>query len=145
MAKHVRWNLQSSLQKTLFNLLKVVSVRSNKNLHFHGTSNTSKKLYHLQISKNFTSSKNDNFENCRTSKNVFYIFQGLLHFEYDFNIFKNCVFWNVVQRPSSWRHLHVEVGTAPCGLCFLVLLTCDYALLILTEPLFHLLMMRLVV
>ena len=65
-----------------------MSVRSDENLHFHGTSNTSKKLYHLQISEIFTSSKNDNFENCRTSKNNFYIFQGLLYFEYDFYIFK---------------------------------------------------------
>ena len=56
-----------------------MSVRSDENLHFHGTSNTSKKLYHLQISEIFTSSKNDNFENSRTSKNDFYIFQGLLN------------------------------------------------------------------
>ena len=54
-----------------------MSVRSDENLHFHGTSNTSKKLYHLQISEIFTSSKNDNFENCRTSKNDFYIFQNV--------------------------------------------------------------------
>ena len=44
-------------------VITTVSVRSNENLHFHGTSNTSKKLYHLQISEIFTSSKNDNFEN----------------------------------------------------------------------------------
>ena len=62
---------------------------SNENLHFYGTSNTSKKLYYLQISEICTSSKNDNFQNCRTSKNVFYIFQGLLHFHYDFYIFKS--------------------------------------------------------
>ena len=37
-----------------------------------------KKLYHIQNSEIFTSSKNDNLKNCRTTKNVFYIFQGLL-------------------------------------------------------------------
>ena len=43
---------------------KLVSVRSDENLHFHGTSYTSKMLYHLQISEIFTSSKNENLENC---------------------------------------------------------------------------------
>ena len=42
-------------------ILLMVSVPSDENLHFYGTSNTSKKLYYLQISEICTSSKNDNF------------------------------------------------------------------------------------
>ena len=76
-----------------------VSVRSDENLHFHGTSNTSKKLYHLQISEIFTSSKNDNFENSTTSKNDFYIFQGLL---------QNVKFELPVDRTCSRRNYFVD-------------------------------------
>ena len=54
--------------------------------------NTSKKLYHLQISEIFTSSKNENFKNYGTAKKFYYILQGLLHFEFDIYIF-NKVFY----------------------------------------------------
>ena len=88
----------------------LVSVRSDENLHFHGTSNTSKKPYHLQISEIFTSSKNDNFENCRTPKNVFYIFQGLLHFEYNFYILKKVFYIKDVFVNVKGKELKLDVA-----------------------------------
>ena len=54
----------------------MVSVRIAENRHFHGGSNTSKWLFHLQNFRKFSTSKKENFENQRTSENVFYFFKG---------------------------------------------------------------------
>ena len=46
----------------------------------------------------------------------------------------------VVQRPLVLRLPPCGVCTAPCGQCSFAVMTCDVGLLILTEPLFSLLM-----
>ena len=49
-----------------------------------------------------SSSKIENFENFRTSKNVFYIFYGLLHFQNDFYIFKRSFTFFGKSEPELW-------------------------------------------